>query len=615
MGACIQCSNKNCFVAFHVTCARRAHLFLKMKSPHGGIAETNYLKGFCDKHVPSEWRREHHTDTATAEAKDYYRRTMRGRRWADSQQSALAPPGPSAPGYVEDEAEHEDPLATTSNKRKRQELQKMIWRLPSGAPIIPQVVYHNVEKTLIRFNIRKRKDYVAEACKYWSLKREARRGASLLKRLQLQMETFTSMELTRRNFAGMGAAGGPRLQRRIEFAENLEDDMESVRVLMEKVRERSQTKLADLDILQELVDCVYFPVIPLIAPALEKAQILDSNVRNYFKQGLDAVQRKLEARAILSVEQFTKELANAFSSWQDIQSSITGAIEDMSPKEIIHEQRERRNRAKRIVDEIKKQFLRDAVRKETDITGKSYEDELANMENILEEPFRHPLGSIRFKSGNRKNKPAEEDTKPHSLNHELPNGQEPSSVNGVQPVDTVDNNGDVTMGEDDPRHQFTNGITADLNPEATVPHSQLQDGKADEAVIKLKTPNGAVIPIGNPDGNLPSLSVSEHGHDSTSNPTPPRVGNDLDLLNGAGGVPSYLEDFEPDGTALSEPPAWKGRDALMSEELSELDDDALNDLMEEDLPAIPHMDGAGEDQSLKVQAMKKKNAKKRKKFW
>jgi len=615
MGACIQCSNKNCFIAFHVTCARRAHLFLKMKSPHGGITDSNYLKGFCDKHVPSEWRREHHTDVATAEAKDHYRHTMRGRRWADSQQSALAPPGPLASGYVEDEGEQEDALANAGNKRKRQELQKMIWRLPSGAPIIPQAVYHNVEKILIRFNIRKRKDYVAEACKYWSLKREARRGASLLKRLQLQMETFTSMEITRRNFAGMGAAGRPRLQRRIEFAEDLEDDMESVRVLSGKVRERCQAKLQDLDILHDLIDVIYFPVIPLIAPALEKAQNLDANVKNYYKQGLDAVQKKLEARVILSVAQFAKELATAFSAWQDIEAPLNGLTEEVLSKEIIHEQRERRNRAKRILDEIKKQFLRDAVRKETDISGKNYEEEWANVERILDEPFHHPLGSSRIKDGSTKGTDVDEDIKSHPESaKELLNGHADKVVNGVESVDV---DGDIAMGEYDASHQLTNGIEPELDPEATVPHSQLLDGPAEEAVIKLKGPNGTVISIGNKDGNLPALSVSDHGEGSTSNQTGASSlsGIDGNLLDGGGGVPSYLDDFEPNGTEIVEPPAWKGRDALMSEELSELDDDALNDLVDEDLPSIPAADSSAGDQSLKVQAIKKKNVKKRKKFW
>lgn len=278
MGASIQCSNKNCFVAFHVTCARRARLFLKMKSSHGGPAtmDGSALKAYCDKHVPPDWRREQNTDAATAEAMDFYHYTMRGRSWADSQQSALAMVSAHSDGPVS--AVHEDPQAQPSitvggNKRKRVQPPKTIWRLPSGAPVIPHIVYNSVESSLQRFNVRKRKDYAAEACKYWTLKREARRGAALLKRLQLQMETFSSMEITRRNFAGMGAAGKVRLQRRIDFAQRLLQDVDKLRSLCDMVRQRESEKLKDAGMLRDIVDTVYFPIPPLLWPVLEKAQV------------------------------------------------------------------------------------------------------------------------------------------------------------------------------------------------------------------------------------------------------------------------------------------------------------------------------------------------------
>ena len=245
-----------------------------MKSSHGGPAnlDANMLKAFCDKHCPSDWRRENDVELATLDAKDFYRRTMRDLRWPDSQRAALAVSGMQAPTFndnFDDTVQTDD---ASGNKRKRTHPPKAVWRLPSGAPIVPQVVYINVEAALGKFGIRKRKDFSADACKYWTLKREARRGASLLKRLQLQMETFTSMEITRRNFAGMGAAGGPRLKRRIEFAEQLEGDMEQIRVQCENVKERETRKLEDVEILREILDTVYFPIIPLLWPILEKAQ-------------------------------------------------------------------------------------------------------------------------------------------------------------------------------------------------------------------------------------------------------------------------------------------------------------------------------------------------------
>jgi NuA3 HAT complex component NTO1 len=279
MGACIQCGNKNCFVAFHVTCGRRAHLYLKMKLTPGApaVMDSNALKAFCDKHVPPDWRREHNTDSATADALEHYRNTMQGRRWGDSQAAALAL-GPYSQDSI-DPAEDEAPATTTritltvgSNKRKRPNAPKTIWRLPSGAPVIPQVVLNSVIASLQRFTVRQRKQYAEDACKYWTLKREARRGAALLKRLQLQLETFSSMEMTRRNFAGMGVAGSVRLQRRIEFADRLYLDVDRLRMLCDKVKIREQEKLGDAETLRTIVDLVYFPIPPMLWPIFEKAQ-------------------------------------------------------------------------------------------------------------------------------------------------------------------------------------------------------------------------------------------------------------------------------------------------------------------------------------------------------
>jgi NuA3 HAT complex component NTO1 len=280
MGASIQCSNKNCFVAFHVTCARRSQLYLKMKAGHGNsaIMDSHMLKAFCHKHVPPDWRKEHGTDIAYAEAVEYYKNTMHGKRWGDSQATALAL-GPSLPdeseapeGHVHHSPNIHLTFNAGSNKRKRTTPQKPAWRLASGAPVIPQTVLNSVVASLQRFAVRQRKQYAEDACKYWTLKREARRGAALLKRLQLQLETFSSMEMTRRNFAGMGPIGLSRLQRRIDFAERLSSDVDRVRTLCNDVKQREIAKLEDAETLRNIVDTVYFPIPPLLWPIFAKIQ-------------------------------------------------------------------------------------------------------------------------------------------------------------------------------------------------------------------------------------------------------------------------------------------------------------------------------------------------------
>jgi NuA3 HAT complex component NTO1 len=278
MGACIQCGNKVCYQAFHVTCARRARLFLKMKNSQGALAVLDgsmVLKAFCDRHCPPDYTTEHGVAQATRDAKRFYKRTMKGRIWADSQATANALAAHHRYVITEhppDESQKTGAkLSAVLGDKKKGQLGKPIWKLPSGAPVIPQAVFDIVEASLQRFPIRKRKEFIAEACRYWTLKREARRGAALLKRLQLQMETFSSMELTRRNFAAMGPVGKARLIRRIEFAETLIKDLAQLKSLSDDLVTREQEKLDAAELEQDFVDTCYFPVAKLLFPVVEKA--------------------------------------------------------------------------------------------------------------------------------------------------------------------------------------------------------------------------------------------------------------------------------------------------------------------------------------------------------
>ena len=278
MGACIQCSNKNCYQAFHVTCARRSRLYLKMKNSQGALAVLDGslpLKAFCDKHCPQDYAKENTVSQATREARRFYKRTMKGRIWADSQASALAIAATHRHAITEhppDESQMTGAkVSAVLGDKKKGQPGKPIWKLPSGALIIPQAVYDQVESSLARFSVRKRRDFVAEACRYWTLKREARRGAALLKRLQLQMETFSSMELTRRNFAAMGPSGKARLTRRIEFARNLIKDLEQLKALSDDLVRREADKLDAAEMEQDFIDSCYFPIYRLLVPVLEKA--------------------------------------------------------------------------------------------------------------------------------------------------------------------------------------------------------------------------------------------------------------------------------------------------------------------------------------------------------
>jgi NuA3 HAT complex component NTO1 len=85
------------------------------------------------------------------------------------------------------------------------------------------------------------------------------------------METFSSMEITRRNFAAMGHAGRLKLARRIEFSEILIKDLAKLKGLTEDVRDREFDKLKKVELEEDMVDSTYFPIAKLLPPVVEKA--------------------------------------------------------------------------------------------------------------------------------------------------------------------------------------------------------------------------------------------------------------------------------------------------------------------------------------------------------
>lgn len=60
----------------------------------------------------------------------------------------------------------------------------------AGAPIAPEYIINKLENLkCVRQapNLRKKSQFITSICRYWSLKRESRRGAPLLKRLHLEV--------------------------------------------------------------------------------------------------------------------------------------------------------------------------------------------------------------------------------------------------------------------------------------------------------------------------------------------------------------------------------------------------------------------------------------------
>ncbi|KAF6827307.1 Mst2 complex subunit nto1 [Colletotrichum plurivorum] len=614
MGACIQCSNKSCYQAFHVTCARRSRLFLKMKNNHGALAvldNSMILKAFCDKHCPPDYAKDNGVAQAARAARKFYKRAMKGRIWADSQATAHT----LAANHRHALTEHPpDESQMTGAKlasyvgggdKKKGQAAKQIWKLPSGAPIIPQAVFDIVEQALSRFPFRKRKDFVSEACRYWTLKREARRGAALLKRLQLQMETFSSMELTRRNFAQMGPSGKTRLVRRIEFAEMLLKDLSELKSLSESIVEREQDKLETAELEQEFVDTCYFPISKLLVPVVEKAilrvrpntasETLLTNEysldKNIFNDGLLQLQEKLECRFYTNTLVFTHDLCEVINVGINTEPQLLDDAAPLSPvKQNFHDPRQRKALGKRILKFVQPQ-LENALRVEAEITHKPIDTLLKELEGMLEASIEYRQPSIVVSRIEESTEPSQ-DTIMVDANEQITVANDEPETQDEKPKEEEDvtappedDEMDVDAeGEDDDEGNIEVN-TSTLEKPSDV-HSSNSSVAGHEGNGKAADKSDPGMPASMPPSDTPPETngyVSVSRPSQPAPPTPPQsngsLGNESTDPLSEGGIPWYFEEFKPKGTTVVEE-QWTGREALrsLSEDLTDMDDQELEGL-------------------------------------
>ncbi|ORY63442.1 uncharacterized protein BCR38DRAFT_344909 [Pseudomassariella vexata] len=596
MGACIQCGNKACYQAFHVTCARRARLFLRMKNSSGALdvldSSTN-LKALCDKHCPSEYAKENDVAAATKSAKKYYKKTMRDRIWADNQASAMQIAASHRNAITEhppDESQMTGAkLSAVLGDQKKGQAGKSIWKLPSGAPVIPQAVFDIVELSLQRFNFLKRREFISDACRYWTLKREMRRGAALLKRLQLQMETFSSMELTRRNFAAMGPSGKARLSRRIEFAETLIKDLEQLQLLSQQVVQREKLKLEAAQVEEEFVDTCYFPIHKSLPPIMEKALMLDKKL---FQEGLLKLQTKVDERFYTTTLAFAHDLCEVIHVGintepklpQETQPKFDSVVAP-PPRIDYSDHRDRKRLGKRILKSLQPQ-LEAALRLESEINYKSLENLKQELEGMVEASLELRQNTIAATDE------AEESQDVIMVDSSTAEITVKNTADDDTAADIQEEQVDIAMadaGDEKPTNEGAIGVnTSDLEAKhnATVispPNGSVVEHEQQAAEEKLEAPitNGTKSLDTPPATN--GYLAAPPSSSQPAPPTPPQsngsLGREQVHALTEGGIPWYLKAFEPEGTsALHE--QWPGRDAVrsLSEELTELDEDELKGL-------------------------------------
>ncbi|XP_040089546.1 bromodomain-containing protein 1 isoform X3 [Oryx dammah] len=248
VGACIQCHKANCYTAFHVTCAQRAGLYMKMepvKELAGGAATFSVRKtAYCDVHTPPGCTRRPLNIYGDVEMKNGVCR---------KESSVKA-------------------VRSTSKVRKKAKKAKKAAREPCTAlpPVCaPYIPPQRLNRIANQVAIQRKKQFVERAHSYWLLKRLSRNGAPLLRRLQSSLQSHRSSQ-QRENDEEIQAA-----KEKLKYWQRLRHDLERARLLIELLRKREKLKREQVKVEQMALELRLTPLTVLLRSVLDQLQEKD----------------------------------------------------------------------------------------------------------------------------------------------------------------------------------------------------------------------------------------------------------------------------------------------------------------------------------------------------
>lgn len=372
--------------------------------------------------------------------------------------------------------------------------------------------------------------------------------------------------------------------------------------------------------------------------------------KGIFQVGFTKIRSKLEKRFYISVSTFSADFGTVFSSViglpttgpslaSDVQSQVHGTT---FTKDLSSEQKDRRKLAKRIVKAVQN-ALEDATRKEGELCRKPFEKELKELDLLLENSILSRRDSLGGSLAENLSDDEPGETKLRENGHEvvmaIANGERIKDRNFVEVMeeDTRDpqDKGELTVADviSKSLQEHANGSDAEV---ATLGEKKVSTSDLDvkwpahqvvsrqgSDVIEDPVPlvNGVGDTVSNRKGSAVTVDVNEPSHQSSAMspvPSTPPLSSDGDpwALLSYGGIPWYMDPFDPVGTTIHEE-RWTGRDVVrgMSEELSDMDEEELQGLVGEGMTdaAQEGADGSSiaDSSSAALPARRKSGAKRR----
>ncbi|XP_008280054.1 bromodomain-containing protein 1 isoform X2 [Stegastes partitus] len=248
VGACIQCHKANCYTAFHVSCAQKAGLFMKME-PIKDVTETGEptfsvkKTAYCGAHTPNGCVRRPLAIYDDAKPKNgLCKKVDKGRGQSKGKQKKKSKSKKPEPEVESEAATH---------------------------VIVPTFPSHRLQTILNQVSVQKKKAFVELVLNYWTLKRQSRNGLPLIRRLQTGLQSQKNAQ-PRQNEEESRA-----LKEQLKEWHRLRHDLERARLLLELIRKREKLKREEIKLQETLLEMQLTPFSILLRALLDQLQAKD----------------------------------------------------------------------------------------------------------------------------------------------------------------------------------------------------------------------------------------------------------------------------------------------------------------------------------------------------
>jgi len=247
-GACIQCDKNNCYTAFHVTCAQQAGLYMNINEeqvpPDPAHSRGRKRKNPLPPAPPPPAANNNNNSRNNIE--------LKRRAYCDIHTpiETLSPRTRKAIQSTYSGVECEEAMKRAQRMRMKK-ARKILAERRNAPPVVsmPVISKERCDEILNKYlNIELKEKFFARLMNYWTLKRCARNGVPILRRLQQapgikkkevnldktiatnQLEANDQVDLIRKS------------RDQLAYWKKIRQDLETMRLLMEMIRKRERIK-------------------------------------------------------------------------------------------------------------------------------------------------------------------------------------------------------------------------------------------------------------------------------------------------------------------------------------------------------------------------------------